>query len=138
MPASRLLLDTNVLVRFITGDPADMAEKARRLVERADAGEVVLHITPVILAETFFTLESYYTMNRKEVAAILRGFLNCRGIEVTEKDRLLDALLRCQDKGAHFADAYLAACGADSGEAIASFDRDFDKFKDVKRIEPKA
>lgn len=138
MPASRLLLDTNVLVRFITGDPADMAEKARRLVERADAGELVLHITPVILAETFFTLESYYTMNRKEVASILRGFLNCRGIEVTEKDRLLDALLRCQDKGAHFADAYLAACAADSGEAIASFDRDFDKFKDVKRIEPKA
>lgn len=138
MPASRLLLDTNVLVRFITGDPADMAEQARRLVERADAGEVVLHITPVILAETIFTLESYYTMNRKEVAAILRGFLNCRGIEVTEKDRLLDALLRCQDKGAHFADAYLAACAAGSGEAIASFDRDFDKFKDVKRIEPKA
>jgi predicted nucleic acid-binding protein len=138
MPVPRLLLDTNVLVRFITGDPADMAEKARRLVERADAGELVLHVTPVILAETFFTLESYYTMNRQEVAVILRGFLNCRGIEVTEKERLLDALLRCRDKSAHFADAYLAACAVDSGEAIASFDRDFDKFKDVKRVEPKA
>ena len=137
MPAQRMLVDTNVLVRFLCGDPPEQAQKARRLVERADAGEVVLIVTPVILAETFYTLESYYEMDRKEVASILRGFLQCRGIEAVEKERLLGALLRCLDRGAHFADAYLAACAVDSGEPVASFDRDFDKFKDVKRIEPK-
>jgi len=137
MAVPRLLVDTNVLVRFFSGDPPEMAAKARRLIERADQGEVVLVLTPIILAETFFTLESYYEMDRKEVAAVLRGFLNCRGIETMEKEHLDDALRRCTDKGVHLADAYLAACAAASGEAIASFDRDFEKFKDVKRIEPK-
>ena len=119
MAVSRLLVDTNVLVRFFSGDPPDMAEKARRLIERADKGELVLVLTPIILAETFFTLESYYEMDRKEVAAVLRGFLNCRGIETIEKEHLDDALLRCIDKGVHLADAYLAACAAASGVAIA-------------------
>lgn len=137
MPAQRLLVDTNVLVRFFSGDPPDMAEKARGLIERADRGEVVLVLTPVIVAETFYTLESYYEMDRRQVATVLRGFLNCRGIETIEKNHLDDALRRCAEKGVHLADSYLAACAAASGEAIASFDRDFEKFKDVKRIEPK-
>ena len=41
-----------------------MAEKARRLIERADAGQLTLVVVPVILAETFFTLESYYDINQ--------------------------------------------------------------------------
>lgn len=37
-----------------------------------------------------------------------------------------------------FADAYLAASAADENVSVVSFDRDFDKFKDVKRFEPVA
>ena len=40
------------------------------------------------------------------------------------------------DNKAGFADAYLAAGGAGQGKTIASFDRDFDKFKDVNRFDP--
>jgi predicted nucleic acid-binding protein len=50
----------------------------------------------------------------------------------------LDALRRCRDRNSHFADAYLAASAVELEVPIASFDRDFDKFKDVQRIEPKA
>jgi predicted nucleic acid-binding protein len=34
----------------------------------------------------------------------------------------------------HFADAYLAAVGAESGLSVASFDRDLDRFSDVRRF----
>jgi predicted nucleic acid-binding protein len=37
----------------------------------------------------------------------------------------------------HFADAYLAAAAADLRLPVSSFDRDLDRFKDVKRFEPK-
>jgi predicted nucleic acid-binding protein len=131
------LVDTNVLVRFFTGDPPDLASKARRLVTRADAGEVVLLILPVVVAETFFTLESFYVIERKLVASKLSAFLQSRGIQAVESARVLDALKRCE-RGAHFADAYLAASAVELNHPIASFDRDFDKFKDVQRIEPTA
>jgi predicted nucleic acid-binding protein len=64
------LVDTNVLVRFFTGDPPNLAAKARRLVQEADNGEVLLVILPVIVAETIYTLESFYEMERKEVASL--------------------------------------------------------------------
>jgi predicted nucleic acid-binding protein len=138
VPGKAQLVDTNVLVRFFTGDPPDLASKARRLVARADAGELVLLILPVVVAETFYTLESLYEIERKLVATKLSVFLQSRGIEAVESARVLDALSRCEQRSAHFADAYLAASGVELNLPIASFDRDFDKFKDVGRIEPKA
>jgi predicted nucleic acid-binding protein len=133
----RQLVNTNVLARFFTGEPPEMAIKARRLVERADHGEIVLVVLPVIVAELVYTLESFYGMARKEVAAKLLSFLQSRGIEVVESERIADALTRCRDRNAHFADAYLAAAAVELENPVASFDRDFDKFKDVRRIEPK-
>ena len=138
MATKRQLVDTNVLVRFFTGEPPDMAAKTRRLVERADKGEVLLVILPVIVAETVYTLESFYEMDRKDVAANLLSFLQSRGIETVESARIADALGRCRDRNAHFADAYLAASAVELGHPVASFDRDFDKFKDMQRVEPKA
>jgi predicted nucleic acid-binding protein len=47
-------------------------------------------------------------------------------------------LERCRYRNAHFADAYLAASAVELGNPVASFDRDFDKFRDVRRVEPRA
>ena len=135
--SSKQLVDTNVLVRFFTGEPPVMAEKARGLVARADAGEIALVVVPLVVAEVYFTLESFYEMERKTVAEKLITFLQCRGIEAVERERVLDALTRCRERGAHFVDAYVASVAAAEKQPIASFDRDFDKFRDVQRIEPK-
>lgn len=132
------LVDTNVLVRFFTGEPPEMANKARKLIARADAGEVTLVILPLVLAEVYFTLESFYEMERKAVAEKLAAFLQCRGIQAVERERMLDVLARCRDRGAHFVDASLASVAAAEKQPIASFDHDFDKFKDVRRVEPTA
>jgi predicted nucleic acid-binding protein len=137
VPAKNQLVDTNVLVRFFTGDPAELASRARRLIARADAGELVLVVLPVVVAGTFYTLESFYEIERKRVASKLANLLQCRGIQAVEAGRVLDALNRCEKRAAHFADAYLAAAAVELKHPIASFDRDFDRFADVRRIEPR-
>jgi len=136
MNIDRLHIDTNVLVRFFCGEPAPQAQKVRRLVERADAGRLILVVTPVIVAETFYTLESFYEMDRKDVAEKLGTFLGCRGIEVMERDVTLRALALCANQNVHFADAYLACFALDTNEPVGSFDRGFDKIKGVQRVEP--
>jgi predicted nucleic acid-binding protein len=83
------------------------------------------------------TLESFYRMERKTVASHLLAFLQSRGIEAVEPARLADALTRCRDQNAHFADAYLAASAVELACPIASFDRDFDRFRDVQRMDPR-
>ncbi len=60
MSPKRYLVDTNILLRFLSGEPAAQAAAARRLFDRASAGEVVLDVSPVIVAETLYTLLSFY------------------------------------------------------------------------------
>lgn len=136
MAQKRFLLDANVLIRFFTGDPPAMAEKAYRLIEKADQGEIVLVVFPLIAAETFYTLKSYYGMPQKEIAKKLSAFIQSRGVEAVEAPRLVNALNRCAERNAHFADAYLAAASVELKNPVSSFDTDFDKFKDVERVEP--
>ncbi len=52
----KVLVDTNVLVRYLINQPLEQAEKAAGLLEGAD--EIV--IAPHILVETFFVLTSFY------------------------------------------------------------------------------
>lgn len=125
------LIDTNVLVRFFTGTPPDLAERARSLVAQADAGKLQLEIMPLIVAETVYTLESFYEMPKQDVCEKLLAFLRSRGITAHESEIVLDALERYQSMSVHFADAYLAATAAASSMPVYSFDKDFAKFKDV-------
>jgi predicted nucleic acid-binding protein len=125
------LVDTNVLVRFFTGDPPEMAERARALVAQADAGKIVLQIPSLIVAETIYTLESYYEMPKAEVCEKLQIFLRCGGISPLEPDIIADAINRYRNLSVHFADAYLAAIAVQEKTPVWSFDEDFAKFKDI-------
>lgn len=136
MPAQTQLVDTNVLLRFFTGDPPDMAARARGLIARADCGEIALIIPVVVLAETFFTLESFYKLKRVDIACKLIAFLESRGIVASESEVVVAALTLIKTRKAHFVDAYLAARAASEGVPINSFDRNFDKFPGVLRNEP--
>jgi predicted nucleic acid-binding protein len=134
----RYLVDTNVLLRFLAGEPPLHAAAARKLFERAHAGEVVLDILPFIVAEAFYTLTSFYGMERKRAAERLSLVLQQRGLSVREARTVQAALARVQTSNVAFADAYLVANALEESLPVASFDRDFDKFKDVRRYEPVA
>jgi predicted nucleic acid-binding protein len=49
-------VDTNVLVRHLTGDPADMAARATSYLR----SETQLFLTDLVVAETVYVLESFY------------------------------------------------------------------------------
>ncbi|MCZ7638267.1 MAG: PIN domain-containing protein [Verrucomicrobia bacterium] len=137
MSIQRYHVDSNILLRFLTGEPAEMFAATSALIASAERCDVVLEVSPLVLAETAFTLESFYRQPRKEVAATLLEFVKRSGVRLAEKERLLDALERVQKTGVHLVDAYLAASAAESKLPVASFDRDLDKFQDVTRFEPK-
>ncbi len=125
------LVDTNILLRFFTGAPPEMAERARAIVADADSGKLQLEIPTLIVAETLYTLESFYEMPKADVCEKLLVFLRSRGIATREPEIVLDALERYRALPVHFADAYLAATAAANKQPVYSFDKDFARFKDV-------
>ncbi len=134
----RLLLDTNVIVRFLTGDHPTHSPRSRNLLARAASGEVTLVLTDVALAETAWVLQSFYSLDRAAIAAALKGVIESTGIEVNDKTVLLSALRNFAQTDVNFVDAYHAAVAAAESIAIASFDRDFDRFTGLKRVEPQS
>ena len=120
MSLPRYLVDSNALLRFLTGAPPALIRAARTLIEGAERGEYTLQVSALVVAETAFTLESFYGHARKEVARVLGEFLKTPGIRPGERDRVLDALDHVQAKGIHFVDAYLAAVARASSIPIAS------------------
>jgi len=56
----RLSIDTNVIVRYLLDDVKSQADEVERLFEQAKKGEMELVLSPVVIAETTFVLETYY------------------------------------------------------------------------------
>jgi predicted nucleic-acid-binding protein len=133
-----LLLDANVLVRFLVQDDAKQAPAATALFEKAGRNEIVLHLDVLAVAETVYVLMGRYGQTRKEVADALLALTQNAGIQTAELPAVTSALQRFGTVNVDFSDAWLAACSEMTGNQVASFDRDFDKFKDVKRFEPSA
>ncbi|MEO8571315.1 MAG: PIN domain-containing protein [Chloroflexota bacterium] len=125
-------VDTNVLVRHLTGDPPDMAARATRYLATVDE----LLLPDLILAEVAYVLESFYEAPRAQVATTLRAVLAFPAIRVLDADLLQRAVEVYEVHRLDFADAYLVASAERTGiGVIASFDRSIDRVRTVSREE---
>jgi predicted nucleic-acid-binding protein len=132
-----LILDANVLVRFLVQDDPKRTAAANKLMSNAQAGAYELELDPMIVAEVVYVLAAGYKRPRVDVANLLLAIIQSPCVKAEQEAELIDALLRFRDRGVDFADAWLASKAAKTKHEIASFDRDLDKFKDITRFEPK-
>ena len=127
------LVDTNVLVRHLTGDPPAQARRATAFLR---AGHVLI-LTDVVLAELVYVLSSYYGRSRDEVGAAARTLLAFPSIAVRDAKLLLRAVELFEGGRLAFPDAYLVAAAERTGvRRVVSFDRDLDAVPSVERIAP--
>ena len=126
-------VDTNVLVRHLTGDPPHLAARATRFLAEADE----LLLPDLIAAEIVYVLESFYRASTDQVARAMRSIIAYPAIRVLDPALLLRAVELYEVEGFDFADAYLVAnAEAAAVNQIASFDRDLDRVPSIRRIEP--
>lgn len=128
-------LDTNVLVRHLTGDPPAMARRATAYPR--SAGDLLL--TDLVFAETVYVLESYYEAPREQLAAAMRSLLALGSVTTIDPALPLRALEVYEVERIDFAEASLVACAESTGVGVtASFDRAIDRVGTVRRREPGA
>ena len=132
----KYLLDTNVLIRFLLGDHAKHSPAARALFADACDGRCVLILTDVAVAESVWVLHSFYNIGREKITEGLGKVILSAGVRCLRRDEILDALDRFASTKCDFLDCYLAALAESSGDRVATFDKDFDRFDDVKRWRP--
>jgi predicted nucleic-acid-binding protein len=128
----RRLIDTNLIVRYLVQDHPKQAQAAGKLFEACDRGELVIVLLPAVLAECVFVLELFYQHPREAIASALKTFVLSPGVEIGEAAIHLDALERYRRTKLHFVNCLLAAAASAGNSPVATFDRGFRKFPDVR------
>jgi predicted nucleic acid-binding protein len=113
-----LAVDTNIIVRYLTGDHPEQFAKARALIDGED-----IFVCTTVLLETGWVLGRGYRFSRDRIIAALTAFAGLP--RVTLEDPALAAkALDWMARGMDFADA-LHLAKAEGCEAFVSFDQHF-------------
>jgi predicted nucleic acid-binding protein len=132
-PTLTAFIDTNVIIRHLTGDPPEMA---RRATAALASGERLL-LADLVVAECVYVLESFYGVPRARVAELIRAAIALPTIETVDPTSLLRSLEVYELDRLDFAEAYLVAQAEATGVyEILSFNRTIDRIDSVTRREP--
>lgn len=86
-------VDTNIIIRLLTGDDPEKQQRARRLFERIEQKELQVTALLTVIADTVYVLSSpkFYNLPRSEIAALLRP-LRLWGFRIRNRSVVLQAL----------------------------------------------
>jgi predicted nucleic-acid-binding protein len=99
-----IALDTNVLLRFITGDEPVVAAAVRRFLQQQQAP---LFISTVVLIEMVWTLQKRYKFSRASLVATLTTLLRHPQVYFSDKPLLQRTLADYSAGNADFADYFI-------------------------------
>ena len=134
-----MLADANVFLRFLRNDHAEHSPAAKRLIEEAAAGTVILRVPEIVVADIFYTLTApMMKIPRADAARQLAALLQQSGLEVENRSRVFDILALCETKNIDYGDAALIvfAQGATQELPILSYDKDFRKVPGITAFSP--
>ncbi|RZT57375.1 putative nucleic-acid-binding protein [Microcella alkaliphila] len=116
-------VDTNVLVRHLTGDDPQQSPRASAFfAERSAADPAAISI--ITLVETVWVLTRGYGLSRDRVHAIVRALCRSRDVVVQHDGVVIRALRDADEAGCDLADALIAHLAIDAGaDGTVTFDR---------------
>jgi predicted nucleic-acid-binding protein len=125
-----IALDTNVLVRLVTNDHPAQARQSAALI---DAGGT-LFVPLTVSLELEWVLRGAYLLDKPAIVRSFEGLLSVRNINF-ERQSDIQLALHYYQLGFDFADA-LHHVGANGCEAVATFDRKFEKLSVKAKLKP--
>ena len=101
-------VDTNVFLRFLTNDDPAKAKRAEKLFKDAVTGKTRLRTSLLVIAEIVWTLESFYELQKKDIADKVSTILNTPNLACDQARLIRLALDLYVQQNIDFIDAYHA------------------------------
>lgn len=137
---TKAFVDTDVIIRLLTGDDVTKQRAAVRLFQSVEQGTLRLHAPDTVIADAVYVLASprLYNAPRADVHDMLSTLVRLPQFAVDNKAAVLRALDLYADSTLDFGDALIVATmeGADIS-TLYSFDHDFNTYA-IDRVEPAA
>lgn len=135
----KVFFDTNFLLRFYIADVPSQALQAKRMVEAAIDGQLLLITDLVVICEMVWVMDSFYKLKRRVVFETITNLFETPGVKIINGEILPLALSTYLDQNIDFTDTVIAVSARMAGaEYLASFDKKhMDKLANLglKRVE---
>ena len=132
--SKKVVIDTNILVRYLVNDDQKKAEAVDNLLDKAIKGDVRIVVPSVVIAELVWVLESFYQMKADAILELVEAIVNTSGLDVTDKSTVISALRLYKNRNIDFIDAWIIEFAKERGiRTIYTFDKKH--FRDIEGIE---
>jgi predicted nucleic acid-binding protein len=123
-PKAEALVDANILVRYLTNEPPEQADRAADLLRAAELIGVELGVASPTVAEVVYVLETVYAWERTRISDLLLSFIGAQVVTILEHDAVVQALIWYRNiHRLDFEDAYIAAVATSRRHrTVVSFD----------------
>lgn len=136
---SRPFIDTDILIRFLTGDDPQKQAAAAALLERVARGELEVAAPDTVIADAVYVLSStrWYNLPRRRVQELLAPLVRLPRLKVQHRRAVLRALELYGSTRLDFGDALIVAAMEQAGaQVLYSYDTGFDRLPQITRREP--
>ena len=111
-----ILLDANIILRYLVDEDVEALNKAEEYIRRKDA-----FITAEVIEEVIYVLQKVYYVKRSKISSLLVGVIT--SLNVNDKEVIILALEVFGRTNLDFVDCVLFAYHKLSDSEIATFDK---------------
>ena len=124
----QFLLDTNVILRYLSNDLPSQAEKVKNYLVMAKNDQISIETKKLTVIEVLFQLKNWYGLDRNEAANKVLTFFSPEWVGLEDKSLIFEALRIYKSKNMDIVDIILYLEAVKSGKNVLTFDKDFEKF----------
>jgi predicted nucleic acid-binding protein len=132
-------IDTDVIIRFLTGDDPEKQAAATALFEQVEQGLLTIQAPDTVIADAVYVLSSprLYHIVRSDIQEMLAALVRLPQFHIQNRLSVLQALDLYASTKLDFGGALIIASMQQQGsQVLYSYDTDFDRIKGITRREP--
>lgn len=121
------IFDTNIYLRFITGDNLRYGIEAKELFLRAQKGDYRIYLDELVLGEIVWTLQSFYKYSREIIRQNISKLLGSHSI-INPRIRIMKRTLdRYSSSNLSYSDCWVYEISKTGNMKLETFDKDLAK-----------
>jgi predicted nucleic-acid-binding protein len=122
-------IDTNILIRFLTGDDERQAQKAYLFIKDAESKKSVIFVPLLVVLEMIWVLESVYDISRKVILESISDLLLMPVFKFDQRPTIQQFVHSALGNKYDLSDLLIAhSAKTNSCESVITFDKKAAKF----------
>ena len=124
---SIVLIDTNILLRYLRNDHPTLSIKAKKIFDKAYKNSMDIYLDEIILAETIWVLASHYKTPKSQIVSKLLEQLYFDWIVNPRKKLMIKALGLFGRTNLSYIDCWIFTVNKSLKTSLETFDNDLKK-----------